>query len=29
MVAFVSLCEAYIAIEPHLNLWSYFFWARL
>jgi hypothetical protein len=29
MVAFVTLCEAYIGIEPHLNLWSYFFWARL
>jgi hypothetical protein len=29
MVAFVTLCEAYIRIEPHFNLWSYFFWARL
>jgi hypothetical protein len=29
MVAFVTLCEAFIGIEPHFNLWSYFFWARL
>jgi hypothetical protein len=28
MVAFVTLCEAFIEIEPHLNLWSYFFQAR-
>jgi hypothetical protein len=25
MAAFVTLCEAYIRIEPHLNLGSYFF----
>jgi hypothetical protein len=25
MVAFVTLCETYIGIEPHFNLWSYFF----
>jgi hypothetical protein len=24
---FMILCEAYIGIEPHFNLWSYFFWA--
>jgi hypothetical protein len=29
MAAFVTLCEAYIRIEPLFNLWSYFFWARL
>jgi hypothetical protein len=25
MATFVTLCEAYIRIEPHFNLWSYFF----
>jgi hypothetical protein len=29
MAAFVTLCEAYIGIGPHFNLWSYFFRARL
>jgi hypothetical protein len=29
MAAFVTLCEAYIGIEPHFNLWRYFFQARL
>jgi hypothetical protein len=29
MVSFVTLCEAFIGIEPQLNLWSYFFQARL
>jgi hypothetical protein len=29
MVAIGALCEAYIGIEPPLNLWSHFFWARL
>jgi hypothetical protein len=29
MVAFVTLCEAFIGIEPHFNLWSYFFQDRL
>ena len=24
MEAFVTLCEAYIGIEPHFNLWSFF-----
>jgi hypothetical protein len=28
-VAFVTLCEAYMGIEPHFNLWNYFFCARL
>jgi hypothetical protein len=27
MAAFMTLCKAYIGIEPHFNLWSYFFWA--
>jgi hypothetical protein len=25
MAAFVTLCEAYMGIEPCLNLWNYFF----
>jgi hypothetical protein len=29
MAAFVTLCEAYIGIEPHFNLWKYFFHTRL
>jgi hypothetical protein len=29
MVTFVNLCEAYMAIEPHFNLWNYFCYARL
>jgi hypothetical protein len=29
MVAFVTLCEAYIGVEPLLNLWSHFFRAQL
>jgi hypothetical protein len=29
MAAFVTLCEAYMGIEPHINLWNYFFRARL
>jgi hypothetical protein len=29
MAAFVTLCEAYMGIEPHFNLWNYFFHARL
>jgi hypothetical protein len=30
IVAFVALCKAYMEIEPHFNLWSYFFrvWLR-
>jgi hypothetical protein len=29
IAAFITLCEAYMGIEPHLNLWNYFriqFW---
>jgi hypothetical protein len=29
MAAFMALCEAFIGIERHLNLWSYLFQARL
>jgi hypothetical protein len=29
MAAFVTLCEAYMGIEPHFNLWKYYFHARL
>jgi hypothetical protein len=29
MAAFVTLCEAYMGIEPHFNLWNYFSCARL
>jgi hypothetical protein len=29
MAVFVTLCEAYMGIEPHFNLWNYFFCARL
>jgi hypothetical protein len=29
MAAFVTLCEVYMGIEPHFNLWNYFFHARL
>jgi hypothetical protein len=29
MAAFVALCEAYMGIEPHFNLWNYFFRAWL
>jgi hypothetical protein len=29
MAAFVALCEAYMGIEPHFNLWNYFFHTRL
>jgi hypothetical protein len=29
MAAFVTLCEAYMGIEPHFNMWNYFFHARL
>jgi hypothetical protein len=25
IAAFVTLCEAYMGIEPHFNLWNYFF----
>jgi hypothetical protein len=29
MVAFVTLREAYMGIEPHFNMWNCFFCARL
>jgi hypothetical protein len=29
IVTFVTLCEAYMTIEPHFDLWSYLFYARL
>jgi hypothetical protein len=29
MVAIVTMCEAYMRIEPHFNLWNHFFRARL
>jgi hypothetical protein len=29
MAAFVTLCEAYMGIEPHLNIWNNFFRALL
>jgi hypothetical protein len=29
MVAIVTLCEAYMGIEPHFILWNYFFHTRL
>jgi hypothetical protein len=29
MVAFVTLCKAYMGIDPHFNLWNYFFHAWL
>jgi hypothetical protein len=28
IVAFVTLCEAYLGIEPHFDLWNYFFCVR-
>jgi hypothetical protein len=29
IVAFIPLCEAYMGIEPHFDLWNYFFRVRL
>jgi hypothetical protein len=29
IAAFVTLCEAYMGIEPHFNLWNYFFCVQL
>jgi hypothetical protein len=29
MTAFLTLCEAYMGIESHFNMWNYFFRARL
>jgi hypothetical protein len=28
-MAFVTLCEAYMGIEPHFNQWNYFFRIQL
>jgi hypothetical protein len=28
IVAFVTLCEAYMGIDPHFDLWNYFFCVR-
>jgi hypothetical protein len=30
VTAFITLCEAYMGIEPHINLWNYLFrvWLR-
>jgi hypothetical protein len=29
MAAFMTLCEAYMGIEPHFDLWNYFFHTQL
>jgi hypothetical protein len=29
MAAFVTLCEAYMGIKPHFNMWNYFLHAWL
>jgi hypothetical protein len=29
MATFMTLCEAYMGIEPHFDLWNYFFRSRL
>jgi hypothetical protein len=29
IAAFVTLCEAYMGIEPHFDLWNYFFHVQL
>jgi hypothetical protein len=29
MAAFVTLCEAHMGIEPHFDLWNYFFCTQL
>jgi hypothetical protein len=29
MAAFMTLCEAYMGIELHFDLWNYFFHAQL
>jgi hypothetical protein len=29
ITAFMTLCEAYMGIEPHFDLWNYFFHAQL
>jgi hypothetical protein len=29
MAFFVTLCEAYMVIDPHFDMWNYFFHTRL
>jgi hypothetical protein len=29
ILSFMTLCEAYIGIEPHFDLWNYFFPTQL
>jgi hypothetical protein len=29
IVAFVTLCEAYMGIKPHFDLWNHFFHVQL
>ena len=29
MVAFVALCEGFLGIRPHFDLWRYFFTVNL
>jgi hypothetical protein len=29
IAVFVTLCESYMGIEPHFNMWNYFFHVRL
>jgi hypothetical protein len=29
IAAFITLCQAYMGIKPHINLWNYFFRVRL
>jgi hypothetical protein len=29
MAAFVTLCKAYMGIEPHIDMWNNFFHSRL
>ena len=28
-MAFIALCEGYLGIEPHFNMWRYFFFISL
>jgi hypothetical protein len=28
VAAFVTQCEAYMGIDPHFDLWKYFFYVR-
>jgi hypothetical protein len=29
IAGFITLCETYMGIEPHFNVWNYFFRVRL